>query len=104
MAQVRSKDRSAREDEYELEKREYRDERGDVHHHTRSYMERHGEAPEAERRQDRRRSAAPSRQRRTEASDWGSSLGNIARSIANRPVFLLRLPRLPPEHSFCRGE
>jgi ferritin-like metal-binding protein YciE len=89
MAQVRSKDRSAREDEYELEKREYRDERGDVHHHTRSYMERHGEAPEAERRQDRRRSAAPSRQRRTEASDRGSSLGNIARSIANRPVFLL---------------
>jgi ferritin-like metal-binding protein YciE len=91
MAQVRSKDRSARQDEYGLENREYRDERGDVHHHTRSYMERHGETSEPERRQgqDRRRSAAPPRQRRTQVSDMGSSLGNFARNIANRPVFLL---------------
>jgi ferritin-like metal-binding protein YciE len=89
MAQLRSKDRSAQEDESALEKREYRDSRGGVHHHTRKYMERQGDAPEAERRSEGRRSTSASRQRRTEPSDRGSSLGNFARSLANRPALLL---------------
>ena len=89
MAQPRSKDRSARGEDYSLEEREYRDEKGRVHHHTRSYMERGGEASSSDDRQQRRRSTGPSRKRRSEPSEGGLSLGNIARGIANRPGLLL---------------
>ena len=89
MAQPRSKDRSARGEDYSLEEREYRDEKGRVHHHTRSYMERGGEASSSDDRQQRRRSTSPSRKRRSEPSEGGLSLGNIARGIANRPGLLL---------------
>ena len=85
MAQPRSKDRSTRDDEYGLEQREYRDKQGRVHHHTRNYMGRGGEASQSDERQERRRSSSPSRKRRSEPSDRGSSLGNLFRSIANRP-------------------
>ena len=89
MAQPRSKDRSTRDDEYGLEQREYRDKQGRVHHHTRNYMGRGGEASQSDERQERRRSSSPSRKRRSEPSDRGSSLGNLFRSIANRPGLLL---------------
>jgi ferritin-like metal-binding protein YciE len=89
MPQLRSRDRSAQEDEDGLEKREYRDERGRIHHHTRKYMERQGEGSETQRGQERRRSAAPSRQRRAEPAEKGSTFGNFARNLANRPALLL---------------
>jgi hypothetical protein len=34
------------EDKESLEAREYRDEEGNVHHHTKTYMERHGKEQE----------------------------------------------------------
>jgi ferritin-like metal-binding protein YciE len=91
MAQPRSKDRSGRGEDYSLEQREYRDDKGRVHHHTRSYMERGGEESSPDDRQQRRRSTSPSRKRRSEQSDrdGGSRLGDFARSLANRPGLLL---------------
>ena len=32
---------SKKEDQQSLNEREYRDQQGNIHHHTRSYMERH---------------------------------------------------------------
>jgi ferritin-like metal-binding protein YciE len=88
MAQLR-KDRSAPDDDSGLEQREYRDKSGRIHHHTRKYMERNSEASRSDERQEGRRYGSASRRRRSEGSDGGSSLGNLARNIANRPLFLL---------------
>src|SRR3954469_4858811 len=89
MAQPRSKQQSTQDDEYGLEQRQYRDKQGRIHHHTREYMERQGETSQPDERQERRRSGTVSRKRRSASTNQGSSLGNLLRSIATGPVFLL---------------
>jgi len=89
MAQPLSKERSTQDDNKGLKQREYRDEQGRVHHHTRKYMERGGEASQSDERQDRHRDSRPSRKRRSEPSHRGFRLGNFAQSIADRPALLL---------------
>jgi len=89
MAQARSKDRSAQDEDYGLESRRYRDEKGGVHYHTRKYMESQDEGSGGEGRQQRRRSDRPSRQRRAGSWDGNWAIGDLARNIATRPVFLL---------------
>jgi ferritin-like metal-binding protein YciE len=88
MAQARSKNRGDHDKDSDLEEREYRDSKGRIHHHTRSYMERGGEVSPDE-SQRRRRAYSSSRKRGVEPSAGGSSLGNLARSIASRPGLLL---------------
>jgi ferritin-like metal-binding protein YciE len=83
MAQPRSKQQSAQDDEYDLEQREYRDQQGRIHHHTRQ-----SETSPPDESQERRRPDTVSRKRRS-AQDQGWSIGNVVRSIAKRPVFLL---------------
>lgn len=72
MAQPRSKARSTRNGKDSLKQREYRDEQGRVHHHTKKYME-GGKASQSG-PQKRDRSSSASMKRRSDQSDQGSSL------------------------------
>lgn len=40
--QQQQQQRGGREERESLERREYRDQNGEIHHHTRTYMEQHG--------------------------------------------------------------
>src|SRR5690242_17651625 len=73
MAQPRSKARSTRNGNDSLKQREYRDEQGRVHHHTKKYME-GGKASQSGPQKRDRSSSASTKRRRSDQSDQGSSL------------------------------
>jgi len=84
MAQPGSKARSTRNSKNRLKEREYRDEQGRIHHHTRKYME-GGEASQSAEPQKRHRSSSPSTKQRSDQSDQASSFpaDRLDRSTSN---------------------
>ena len=69
----------------DLKEREYRDEQGNVHHHTRTYMEQHKGERDKKQRSHQKRAASPApfglRRKAWPRSDWGPILGGTRSEV-----------------------